>query len=146
MREEQPQSEREELEQLVRESNDRLVEVGSEGAEQSFGLGCMLGGLLVSGLVGVLFMIGLINIIMAMIMLAVALVALTALVTLTASYARSRRVGETYRLLVGPEIERSLKKKDVSYSDFHKIADELLGEDAPLRVYLVNFETDPAQG
>jgi hypothetical protein len=129
-----------ELVSLVEESNSKLVEVGSEGAEQSFGLGCLLGGLLVGGVVLVLYLLGSINIILAMIILAVALIGLTGVVTLSASYARANRVSETYRLLVGPEIERTLKRSEIAPASFYHIADEVLPEDAPLRAYLANFE------
>jgi hypothetical protein len=132
---------REELELLVRESNSKLAEAGSESAEQSFGLGCLLGGLLLGGVILVLSLIGFANIILAAILLVIGVIGVTGVAALWASFARTRRISDTYRLHVGPEIERTLKHRDLPHHVFFAIADLVLAEDAPLRLYLGSFAT-----
>lgn len=133
---------REELELLVRESNSKLAEAGSESAEQSFGLGCLLGGLLLGGVILVLSLIGLANIILAAILLVIGVIGVTGVAALWASFARTRRISDTYRLHVGPEIERTLMRRELSRHIFFTIADPLLPEDAPLRSYLGSFTSE----
>jgi hypothetical protein len=133
-------SQRQEIEELVREANSKLAEVGSESAEQSFGLGCLLGGLVIVGIIGFLYIAGTLNIIIASIILVMGLVGVTGVASLSASFARSHRSNETYRLLVGPEIERYQTHKNLSRSDLLDVADEVLSEDAPLRSYLKNSQ------
>lgn len=132
------EAESQEMHALIRDSNTRLVEAGSESAEQSFGLSCLLGGLVVVGLIAVLYFAGALNVILASIILVLGLVGLTGVVTLSASFARAHRVRETYRLLIGPEIERYLLHQQISRAEFYQAADEILGEDAPLRAHLLS--------
>jgi hypothetical protein len=136
MSEEITPAQRQEIIELLQESNAKLVEVGSESAEQSFGLGCLLGGLVIVGITAVLFLAGVMNVIMAALVLVPGLLGLTGIVTLAASFARSHRYKETYRLLVGPEIERCRIRSSLSPDSLVKIAEEVLSEDAPLRFYL----------
>jgi hypothetical protein len=129
--------ERSGLIELAVGANDRLVKAGADSAEQSFGLGCALGGLLVLAAAGFLYILGVFNIVLALIVVVMGSLAITGIAVLTASFARTRSVGINYRSTVLPEIDSYLKKNNLSRSQFDRAAAVTLPQDAPLRTCLL---------
>lgn len=129
-------AQREDLKRFVNDANDKLVRAGADSAEQSFGLGCLLGGLLVAALVLGLYLAGLFNLITFLVALVIGVLLLTGVATLAASYARTRTIGWTYRKIVTSEIDGYLSDHKLTRQQFRSMADEILAQDAPLRSYL----------
>jgi hypothetical protein len=121
-----------EMEALIKNANETLAGAGAESAEQSFGLGCLLGGLPLVGGVILLYLWGTFSLIMAFIVFAMGTLALTGAAALLASFARKRRIRTTYLLSIKPEIERYLIKTQIARPEFERAAAVILPSDAPL--------------
>ncbi len=124
------------LRQLAEDANEKLFQAGAAGAEQSFGLGCLVFALPILVVDGVLFLIGVFNLILALIVLIMGALVAAGLVTLMAYNARARRTVDAYQREVGPEIDRYLGEHGLSRQGFERVARETLSEDAPLSAYL----------
>jgi hypothetical protein len=119
--------------ELATGTNEKLVKAGADSAEQSFGLGCALGGLLLLAAASLLYIFGIFNLVLTLIVLAMGSLALTGVAALVSSFARNRSVGINYRSNVMPEIETYLRKNNLSRIQFDRVADAVLPSDAPLR-------------
>jgi hypothetical protein len=126
-------SQRKGLEDLVAGANETLVKAGADSAEQSFGLGCALGGLIILGAAGALYLFGVFNLVLAFIVLIMGSLAVTGIAVLVASFAKTRGVTLKYRMTVLPEIEIYLKKNNVSQDQFERVVVAALPPNAPLR-------------
>jgi hypothetical protein len=129
-------AERSGLIELATEANEKLVKAGADSAEQSFGLGCALGGMILLGAASFFYIFGYINIVLALIVLAMGSLALTGIAALVASFARNRSVGINFRSMVLPEIEVYLKKNNLTRIQFDRVAYSVLPSGAPLRACL----------
>ncbi|RPI23937.1 MAG: hypothetical protein EHM70_21890 [Chloroflexota bacterium] len=123
------------LSELAESANERLEKAGAESAEQSFGLGCALGALPLLAAIFILFITGVFNLIMALITLVTASLVLAGIATLASSFAKARTVRETYRSVIGPEIDTFLNSQQLARTQFEKLVYELLPEESPLRAY-----------
>ena len=126
----------EELVGLVSDSNEKLFRAGSTGAEQAFGLGCLVVSLPLLGLVLLLYLLRAINLIGLFVSVIIVALAGAGLAALIAQKARTRAISETYKRTVLPEIERTLRQYDFPQSQFNLIAEEVLPVNAPLRYFL----------
>lgn len=124
------------LRQLAEDANEKLFKAGAAGAEQSFGLGCLVFALPVLVVDGLLLIFRVFNLILALIVLTMGALVVMGLVTLMAYSARARRTTDVYKQEVGPEIERYLGEHGLSRGEFDQVARETLSEDAPLSAYL----------
>ena len=98
------------LEELTGSCNERLVQAGAQGAEQSFSLGCALGGLPLVGGVLLLYVLGVFSFILAFfafLLGALVLLGITAFISLNA---KKHSIAEIYRKEVGPEIQAYLAR------------------------------------
>ena len=127
-----------ELKEFIQSANENLFKAGAEGAEQSFGLGCLLGTIPPALLIVVLYMSGVFNLILALIVIVLAALAVTGIATLVSSFARGRSIRETYRKKVGPEIDTFLSRHSLTRLQFDDVAGEILTDSAPLRMYLTH--------
>jgi hypothetical protein len=128
--------ERQDINDLIKKSEETLTRAGSEGAEQSFGLGCLLGGLPLLAVIIILFLTGTLNIIMVFIAVVFGGLGITGAAALMASFARKRRVRDSYTFSVGPEIERHLKKNDIDRVLFDRLAGDITTDESPLRAFI----------
>jgi hypothetical protein len=135
------ESQRKGMEDLINEANEKLVKAGADSAEQSFGLGCALGGLILLGTAGALYLFGVFSLVLTFIVLIMGSLAITGIAVLVASFARNQGVSRRYRITVLPEIEIYLKKNNLSREQFDRLTDATLPQDAPLRSCLPGKST-----
>jgi hypothetical protein len=128
------------LRQLAEEVNEKLFAAGAAGAEQSFGLGCLVFALPLLIVDGILFVFGVFNLILALIVLIMGALVVAGLVTLLAYNARARRTADIYRKEVEPQIEQHLIAQELSRQDFDRVARETLSEGDPLSAYLAPIQ------
>jgi hypothetical protein len=124
------------LQKLAEDANEQLFAAGAAGAEQSFGLGCLVFALPVLVLVGILFVFGVFNLILSLIVLIMGALVVAGLVTLLAYNARARRTADIYQKEVEPQIEQYLVAQGLSRQDFDRVARETLSEGSALSAYL----------
>lgn len=124
------------LDDFIVEENAKLVKVGSERSEQSFGLGCTLGILPVVGMIIILAILGVLNLISGFFALIMGALALVGIASLVASYAKKRSIEDTYKYNVKLEIERYLHDYSLDRQEFDTRAYQILPPDAPLQAYI----------
>ena len=133
--EEQPLTpdQQEALDLLVKEANDKLEDAGQSRATQAFNLGCSM--TLIPGLVVVVlaFILSRANWVMALIIAAVVILLALGLANLAAYTAKTNAIQRIYQLEAGPEIERALKKFELSRAVFDARARHILPKDAALQ-------------
>jgi hypothetical protein len=128
-----PETQHLELVELASSSNEKLENAGSQGAEQAFGLGCVLGGLPLAALVIALYIWGVLPFIVAFVVFVMGTLVVLGGVTLVAFNAKKRAIGETYRKEVGPDIQAYLRGSKIHAEQFSNYVTNSLPEDAPLR-------------
>lgn len=136
--EEQPLTpdQQEALDLLVKEANDKLEDAGQSRATQAFNLGCSM--TLIPGLVVVVlaFILSRANWVMALIIAAVVILLALGLANLAAYTAKTNAIQRIYQLEAGPEIERALKKIELSRAVFDARARHILPQDAALQGFI----------
>lgn len=129
------EQQRQELSELTATSNERLVQAGSQGAEQAFGLGCALGLLPLIAIVIGLYVWGVFPFLVALIAFVMGALVLLGGITLLSFNAKRRAIGETYRKEVGPDILAFLGRSKIQEEQFSLYVSDLLPEEAPLRSF-----------
>jgi hypothetical protein len=123
------------LEELTGSCNERLAQAGAQGAEQSFSLGCALGGLPLVGGVLLLYVLGVFSFILAFfafLLGALVLLGITAFISLNA---KKHSIAEIYRKEVGPEIQAYLGEHHIREDQLNWFVNQSLPVDAPLRIF-----------
>ena len=123
------------LEAFTGTCNERLLKAGAGGAEQSFGLGCALGGLPLVGGVLALYIFGAFPFIMAVIIFVLGALVLLGVTTLISFSAKKRSINEIYRKEIGPEIQAYIHAHDISEEQLNRFVISALPDDAPLRIF-----------
>jgi hypothetical protein len=124
------------LRDFIEKSNQSLSVAGTNAAESAFGLGCWLGLLISLLLVGIAFGLGLRNLVILGILFAGTAIVVTSVSVVLSTRAKSATVSGTYRRDVEPGIRSYLHSHRITREEFDGLADEILGEDAPLRKYI----------
>jgi hypothetical protein len=96
------------LEELIGSCNERLMKAGTQGAKQSFGLGCALGGLPLFGVVIILYLSGILSLILAFIIFMMGAMVLLGITAFISIRAKNRSGKEVYRKEVGQHIQTYL--------------------------------------
>jgi hypothetical protein len=130
------EEQRQALSQLAESANEKLFQAGADGAEQSFGLGCVVFALPLLVVDLLLFLFRVFNLILALMVLFMGALAVAGIVTLMAYNARARTISDTYRREVESEIAHYLAEHHLGRAHFDSLASEILATDAPLRAFL----------
>jgi hypothetical protein len=131
------ETQRLELVELASSSNEKLENAGSQGAEQAFGLGCVLGGLPLAAVVFALYIWGILPFIVAFVVFVMGALVVLGGITLVAFNAKKRAMGETYRKEVSPDIQGYLRASKIQAEQFSNYISHSLPEDAPLRTFYI---------
>ncbi|MFO7624590.1 MAG: hypothetical protein R6V73_09585 [Anaerolineales bacterium] len=130
-----PEEQRQGLEALTNSCNERLEKAGAQGAEQSFGLGCALGGLPLVGGVLMLYVLGVFSFILAFITFVMGALVLLGITALISFSAKKRSIAEIYRTEIGPEIQAYLNNHHIEEEQLNRFVDDTLPVGAPLRIF-----------
>jgi hypothetical protein len=130
-----PEDQRQGLEELTGSCNERLMSAGAQGAEQSFGLGCALGGVPLAGGILILYVMGVFSFILAFITFVMGALVLLGLTALVSFGAKKRSIAEVYRKEVGPEIRAYLNLHQIQEKQLNQFVYDTLPVDAPLRIF-----------
>jgi hypothetical protein len=123
--------------------NERLEKAGAQAAEQSFGLGCAVGGLPLVGAVLVLYVLGILSFILAFIAFAMGVLVLLGITALISLSAKKRSMAEIYRKDVGPQIQAYLSDHQIQEEQLNLFVVRTLPVDAPLRIFhSISFPED----
>jgi hypothetical protein len=133
-----PDEQRQGLEALTNSCNERLEKAGAQGAEQSFGLGCALGGLPLVGGVLMLYVLGVFSFILAFITFVMGALVLLGITALISFSAKKRSIAEIYRTEIGPEIQAYLNNHHIEEEQLNQFVDDTLPVGAPLRIFHFN--------
>jgi hypothetical protein len=130
-----PDDQRQGLEELTGSCNERLEKAGAQGAEQSFGLGCALGGLPLVGGVLMLYVLGIFSFILAFITFVMGALVLLGITALISFGAKKRSIAEIYRQEVGPEIQAYMSNHHIQQEQLNQFVYDTLPVGAPLRIF-----------
>lgn len=130
------EEERQSLERLALEANQKLEEAGQNGASQAFNLGCTVTALPAAILVLLVFVLTRGNWVAAAVTLVLAMTAILGFANYAAYTARAKTMERTFQGTLSPEITRTLKTMDLPPARFDQAADAALPEDAVLRKFL----------
>lgn len=124
------------LTQFIEEENEKLVKVGTERSEQSFGLGCTIGLLPLGSMILLLYIFQVLNVISGFFAVIVGFTALVGIAAFVSSSAKKRAVTDQYEHHVKPEIDLYLRTNQLDQADFDLAAAQVLPESAPLRAFI----------
>jgi hypothetical protein len=130
-----PDDQRRGLQELTDSCNERLMKAGAQGAEQSFGLGCALGGAPLVGGILILYVLGVFSFILAFITFVMGALILLGITALISFGAKKRSIAEVYRKEVGPEIQAYLSHHHIHEEQLNQFVYDTLPGDAPLRIF-----------
>jgi hypothetical protein len=130
-----PDDQRRGLQELTGSCNERLMNAGAQGAEQSFGLGCALGGVPLVGGILILYVLGVFSFILAFITFVMGALVLLGITALISFGAKKRSIAEVYRREVGPEIQAYLSHHHIQEDQLNQLVYDTLPVDAPLRIF-----------
>jgi len=125
------------LTDLAQTANEKLETAGQNGANHAFNLGCSMGLAPVAILVILAFILSKANWVLTAIVFTISGMFLLIFANLVAYLARSSNIARTYQRDVNPEIERTLKKMDLTRPEFDEQAGLVLPNDAILRNYII---------
>lgn len=126
----------EELNQFAEGLNEKLRLAGANGAEQSFGLSVLLGGIPALIIALLLLALQAINLIQAFIVALFAGLVVVGAAALVANRARLNAIHHAYLNQAESEIEGFLEAHELSRLEFDTLAARLLPDSAPLRAFL----------
>lgn len=126
---------------FITHMNEKLVSAGAGNAELAFGLGCAISIIPLGILLLLLYILGMRGWVAFGVVFLIGVLLATAISTYLASRARTGAIRGTFDREIEPAILEYLGAHKLNNHEFQQTMDQILPQDAPLRLYVLTGES-----